>query len=73
MEPCRYQITVEGELGPRYTAVFQPFELECREGKTTITGNIRDQAELAGLIDAVSSLGLSLVSVTPEGWPGLRT
>ena len=70
MEPCRYQVTVKGELGPSYTAVFQPFELDRRDGNTTITGTVRDQAELAGLIDAVSSLGLSLVSVTPEGWRG---
>ena len=71
MKPCRYQVTVEGELAPRYAAVFEPFELECHDGNTTLTGVVRDQAELSGLIDAVSSLGLSLVSVTPEGWPEL--
>ncbi len=71
MQPCRYQVTVEGELGSNYAAVFRPFELDCHDGNTIITGTVRDQAELAGLIDAVSSLGLSLISVTPEGWRGL--
>ncbi len=61
----RYQITVEGELGPRYAAVFAPHELHARDATTRITGTIRDQAELQGLLDAVAAHGLSLISVTP--------
>jgi hypothetical protein len=65
MQPRRYQVMVEGELGPRYAAAFEPHQLESAGGNTTITGTIRDQAELQGLIDAVSARGLSLISVTP--------
>ncbi len=65
MRPRRYEVLVEGELGRRYVAAFSPLELECRDGNTAISGTIRDQAELQGLLDAVAAHGLSLISVTP--------
>jgi hypothetical protein len=60
-----YCIVVEGELGPRYAAAFDPMKLDAHDGTTAITGRIQDEAELRGLLDEVSQLGLSLVSVTP--------
>jgi uncharacterized protein YggE len=65
VQPRRYQVTVEGELGPRYVAAFKPHQLHAHDATTTITGTIRDQAELQGLLDAVAAHGLSLISVTP--------
>lgn len=58
---------VEGELGPRYAAAFEPMRLDAHDGTTEITGKIKDQAELRGLLDELSELGLALVSVTPVG------
>ena len=65
VKPTDYCIVVEGELGPRYAASFAPMQLVARDGTTEIVGLIEDDAELQGLIDTVSALGLSLVSVTP--------
>jgi hypothetical protein len=62
-----YCIVVEGELGPRYAAAFDSMQLDAHDGITEITGRIEDEAELRGLLDEVSELGLSLVSVTPVG------
>ena len=39
--------------------------LRALSGNTEIVGRVEDQAELQGLLDSVSALGLSLVSVTP--------
>jgi hypothetical protein len=58
-------VVVEGELGPRFAAAFDPMQLEVADGTTAIVGVIRDQAELQGLLDAISAFGLSLISVTP--------
>ena len=69
MEPHTYRIEVQGELGPRYRAVFDPMRLEVADGNTAIVGPVQDQAGLQGLLDTISSLGLSLVSVTPTGVP----
>jgi hypothetical protein len=59
-----YRIVVEGELGPRYAAAFESMQLESHDGTTEIVGPVQDEAELRGLLDTVSALGLSLVSVT---------
>jgi hypothetical protein len=65
VRPGVYMIVVEGELGPRYTTAFGAMRIEARDGDTAIVGMVEDQAELQGLIDSVSALGLSLVSVSP--------
>jgi hypothetical protein len=66
VKPSAYRIVVEGELGsPRYSAAFAQMRLEAGEGTTEIVGMVEDDAELQGLLDTVSSLGLSLVSVAP--------
>jgi len=61
-----YCIVVEGELGPRYAAAFDSMQLDAHDGITEIAGRIEDQAQLRGLLDEVSELGLSLISVTPR-------
>jgi len=66
LEPCRYTIVVDGELGPRFATRFHPMQLEARDGKTTLVGEVRDQAELKGLIDAIAAMGLSLISVNRD-------
>jgi hypothetical protein len=62
-----YRIVVEGELGPRYAAAFDSMRLDAHDGTTEISGRIEDEAALRGLLDEVSDLGLSLVSVTRVG------
>lgn len=65
MKPSDYRIVVEGELGPRYAAAFTSMQLDAHDGTTEILGPIKDDAELRGLLDTLTALGLSLVSVTP--------
>ena len=62
MKASDYCIVVEGELGPRYAAAFEPMLLNAHDGTTEITGRIQDDAELRGLLDELAELGLSLVS-----------
>jgi hypothetical protein len=65
VKPCQYSVVVQGELGPRFAAVFDPYRLEIAAGTTAIVGVVRDQAELQGLLDTVAAFGLQLISVTP--------
>jgi hypothetical protein len=60
-----YRIVIEGELGPRYSAAFQGMKVKCFDGATVIVGPVEDQAELVGLVNRVTGLGLKLVSVEP--------
>ena len=65
MSPSRYSIVVEGELGPRYASAFAGMTLRAHDGETEITGPIIDQAQLQGLLERISGLGLTLHSLTP--------
>jgi hypothetical protein len=71
-----YRVVVNGELGPRYASAFEGMTVSAASGKTEITGTIIDQSHLQGLLERISSLGLTLYSVTPldhgNGEPGLH-
>ena len=43
--------------------------LTRRSGKTVLIGRVRDQAELQGLLQRVSDLGLTLLTVTTTDEP----
>jgi hypothetical protein len=60
----RYQLIVEGELGDELDPVFEGFTLTRAAGTTSLTGIVRDQAELQGLLQQVSNRGLTLLEVT---------
>ena len=64
--PRPYTIVVESELGPKYSDVFPGMRLLAHDGRTDITGVVRDQAHLRGILDAVAAYNLTLISITPE-------
>lgn len=65
MNVTTYQIVVDGELSDRFVATFGDMRLERGAGRTSLTGEIADQAQLHGLLARVADLGLSLVSFGP--------
>jgi hypothetical protein len=50
-------------LSDRFEAAFDPMKLEPGHGETAIVGEVRDQAQLYGILDRIRDLGLELVSV----------
>jgi hypothetical protein len=64
VESRTYRLTVEGELGDRLAPSFGDLSLERVAGNTALTGPVRDQAELQGILQRVSDLGLTLLEVT---------
>jgi hypothetical protein len=59
-----YRLVVEGELDGELELAFEGLAIAHVAGTTTLTGLVRDQAELQGLLQHVSSLGLTLVEFT---------
>jgi hypothetical protein len=59
-----YRLVVEGELSDSMGIAFDGITLRRGEGITVLTRLVRDQAELQGLIQRVSDLGLTLLEVT---------
>jgi len=56
---------IEGELSDRMQPAFEAMTLTREHGNTVLSGTVRDQAQLHGLIERIAELGLELVSVNP--------
>ena len=65
-----YRIVVRDELSERYAAAFEGLEMETRYGQTILTGEVKDQPHLHGILGRIDGLGLELISV--ESLPGER-
>jgi hypothetical protein len=60
-----YQIRIQGHLDETWFNWFSPLVLVNEEnGEATLTGAVRDQAELHGLLDKIFDLNLTLLSVS---------
>jgi hypothetical protein len=64
--PRRYRIVVRGPVGEHLTAGFGGFELAFEAGETALTGSLRDQAQLHGMLERFGDHGIQLVSINEE-------
>jgi hypothetical protein len=64
MPTREYRLVVEGELSDDMGVVFEGMTLARVKGRTVLTGPVRDQTELQGLLQHVSALGLTLLEAT---------
>jgi hypothetical protein len=63
-ESSSYQIRLKGHLSPQWATFFDGFTLTNSEnGEALLTGVIRDQAALHGVLAKICDLGLPLLSV----------
>jgi hypothetical protein len=63
-EPQRYEIRVQGHLDSRWAERLDGLTLmRERDGTTTLTGPLVDQAALHGVLSRIRDLGLALVSM----------
>lgn len=79
--PPYYEIRVRGHLDPRRVCCFKGLTiLHQASGETVLTGPVRDQSALYGLLSWLQNMGVSLLSVRQLGedeitsagheWPG---
>lgn len=60
----KYVIRIRGHFDPSWAAWFDDFSVTCEpNGDTLLTGFIRDQPALYGLINRLQSIGITLLSV----------
>jgi hypothetical protein len=67
MQGGRYRLEVEGELIDPGGVSFRGMTMRHNRGNTVLEGPVRDQAELHGVLQRVSDLGLTLLSLTALG------
>ena len=65
MPPSRYRIVLRGRLNERFESAFDGMALEPGPNQTVLVGEVRDQAQLYGLLDRLRDFGLELVAVEP--------
>ena len=74
MAASRYRIVLRGRLSERFESAFDGMTLEHAPNRTVLTGDIRDQAQLYGLLGRLQEFGIELLAVGPadgpEGGPG---
>lgn len=59
-----YRLIVDGELSDSAGMAFVGMSMRREDGKTVLVGPVRDQAELQGLLQRITDLGLTLLSAT---------
>jgi hypothetical protein len=65
--PSRYRIVLRGRLSESFATAFEGMALEPGPNQTVLIGEIRDQAQLYGLLDRLRDFGIELVAVEPAG------
>ena len=67
MGPSRYRIVLRGRLSERFETAFEGMALEPGPNQTVLVGEVRDQAQLYGLLDRLRDFGIDLLAVEPVG------
>jgi hypothetical protein len=68
-----YQIRIQGHLDETWRDWFSPLTtVNDENGEVTLTGAVRDQAELRGLLDRLFDLNLTLLAVNRIIDPSFR-
>ena len=69
-----YTIRIRGHLDDTWAAWFDDLHLtRLAEGDTLLTGSLRDQAALHGILARVRDLGLPLLAVMADGEEAAET
>ena len=58
-----YRIVVRSELSDRYASAFEGMHMETEDGQTILTGEVKDQPHLFGILQRINGLGMELLSV----------
>jgi hypothetical protein len=61
----KYRIVLRGRLSENFESAFDGMTLEHGPNRTVLTCDVRDQAQLYGLIDRLQEFGIELLAVEP--------
>ena len=62
--PGLYRIRIKGQLGPTALSAFPSMEAELKRGETVLTGCLKDQAAVFGVLAEIEALGLELLELS---------
>ena len=70
MAASRYRIVLRGRLSEHFESAFDGMTLEHGPNRTVLVGDVRDQAQLYGLLDRLQEFGIELLAVEPADMAG---
>jgi hypothetical protein len=56
-----YRVTIRGRVSERLASAFAGMRIEPGEGTTMLVGEVKDQADLYGLLNRLRDFGLELI------------
>ena len=59
------KITIHGHLDKKWVSSFEGMNISYAGNNTTLTGDIKDEAHLHGVLNLIRDLNLKLISVYP--------
>lgn len=69
----KVEIRIKGQIDQDWSGWLSGLTItHTREGETLLTGSVRDQAALYGLLDRLAGLGLQLISITSTASTGIN-
>jgi hypothetical protein len=60
------QIKIEGILDEKWKTSFEGMQISYQGNNTIISGNLKDEAHLHGILNQIRDLNLKLISINPE-------
>jgi hypothetical protein len=61
----KVRITIKGHFDKKWNYVFEDMKINHKGENTIITGNIKDEAHLHGILNQIADFNLKLISVIP--------
>jgi hypothetical protein len=61
----RTKITIQGHLDKKWKNSFEGMEISYENDNTILTGNLKDEAHMHGVLNIIRDLNLKLISVIP--------
>jgi len=62
----KFKIAVQGHLDKNWKSNFEGMEISYEGDNTILTGNIKDEAHLHGILNQIRDLNLKLISINPD-------
>jgi len=59
------KITIQGHLDKEWKNCFEGMKISYEGDNTILTGNLKDEAHMHGILNIIRDLNLTLISVNP--------
>jgi hypothetical protein len=61
------KITIQGHLDKKWKNSFEGMKISYEGDNTILTGNLKDEAHMHGVLNIIRDLNIKLISVNPVG------